>query len=169
MTGSSGGCPSWKGSVCWITDTPDVQGASHDYYVRQLRDWKGLDRGRINGRACALGLWELCAGRCATRTPARAIAIAIAAYLGSGDVSTERSLPSPRPTPNKTTATTRPSPKPSRPAESTPNRAINLGNIRYRRRKRAAAAPEACRTLTRDRSRVVFARCGGGVKRASAK
>jgi Uncharacterized protein conserved in bacteria (DUF2252) len=25
----------------WITDTPDVQGASHDYYVRQLRDWKG--------------------------------------------------------------------------------------------------------------------------------
>ena len=70
----------------WITDTPDVQGVSRDYYVRQLRDWKGsvaveaMDQRALSvyGQLCAVTLCHAHA-----RSGDR---IAIAAYLGSGDV-----------------------------------------------------------------------------------
>jgi hypothetical protein len=62
-----------------------VEGKEHDYYVRQLRDWKwSLDVGgkpvssiKVWGRLCA---WTL------ARAHARSgDCIAIAAYLGQGD------------------------------------------------------------------------------------
>ena len=70
----------------WLNVDEGVDGAPHDYYVRQLRDWKGSidDRGDGRPRRCAS------TAGCAAATLARAHArtgdrIAIAAYLGSGD------------------------------------------------------------------------------------
>ncbi len=70
----------------WITDTPDVHGVSRDYYIRQLRDWKGsiavesMDPRSLSvyGQLCAVTLCHAHA-----RSGDR---IAIAAYLGRGDV-----------------------------------------------------------------------------------
>jgi uncharacterized protein (DUF2252 family) len=69
----------------WVRDEGDAGGPSHDYYVRQLRDWKSaadletiLPRGlALYGVACG---WTL--ARAHARSGDR---IAIAGYLGSGD------------------------------------------------------------------------------------
>jgi uncharacterized protein (DUF2252 family) len=69
----------------WVRDEGDAHGASHDYYVRQLRDWKSaadletiLPRGlALYGVACA---WTL--ARAHARSGDR---IAIAGYLGASD------------------------------------------------------------------------------------
>ncbi|MBK6764065.1 MAG: DUF2252 domain-containing protein [Micrococcales bacterium] len=70
----------------WHRLTGPVDGLVHDYYVRQLRDWKGsadvdnIDASRLfmYGRMCA---WTL--AKAHARSGDR---IAIAAYLGSGEV-----------------------------------------------------------------------------------
>ena len=70
----------------WLTSPEDLDGRARDYYVRQLRDWKG------SAEIDAMTAEELISyGRLCGATLARAHArsgdrIAIAAYLGSGDV-----------------------------------------------------------------------------------
>ena len=70
----------------WLTSPEDLDGRVRDYYVRQLRDWKG------SAEIDAMTAEELISyGRLCGATLARAHArsgdrIAIAAYLGSGDV-----------------------------------------------------------------------------------
>ncbi len=70
----------------WLTSPEDLDGRVRDYYVRQLRDWKG------SAEVDAMTAEELISyGRLCGATLARAHArsgdrIAIAAYLGSGDV-----------------------------------------------------------------------------------
>ena len=76
-----------------------IDGAPRDFYVRQLRDWKGsfvIDKmvpGGLSlyGRVCA---WAL--ARAHARTGDR---VAMASYLGSTATSRKRSPTSPRPTP----------------------------------------------------------------------
>jgi uncharacterized protein (DUF2252 family) len=69
----------------WLHVKDGVDGGDHDYYVRQLRDWKGsLEVEAMNVRALAV-FGDLC-----TATLARAHArtgdrIGIAAYLGKSD------------------------------------------------------------------------------------
>ena len=66
--------------------------ASHDYYVRQLRDWKGsIAVESMDPRALSV-YGQLCAVTLCHEHARSGDRIAIAAYLGSGDVSTERSL-----------------------------------------------------------------------------
>jgi uncharacterized protein (DUF2252 family) len=70
----------------WLHVDEGVDGAPHDYYVRQLRDWKGS----INVEAMDAGALRVYGGLCAA-TLARAHArtsdsVAISAYLGRGDV-----------------------------------------------------------------------------------
>ena len=70
----------------WVHVEQGVDGAPHDYYLRQLRDWKGslvieaMDPGAlmVYGRLCAATI-----ARAHARTGDR---IAIAAYLGTSDV-----------------------------------------------------------------------------------
>jgi uncharacterized protein (DUF2252 family) len=70
----------------WLTSPENLDGRARDYYVRQLRDWKG------SAEIDAMTAEELISyGRLCGATLARAHArsgdrIAIAAYLGSGDV-----------------------------------------------------------------------------------
>ena len=70
----------------WLTSPENLDGRARDYYVRQLRDWKG------SAEVDAMSAEELISyGRLCGTTLARAHArsgdrIAIAAYLGSGDV-----------------------------------------------------------------------------------
>jgi uncharacterized protein (DUF2252 family) len=70
----------------WLTSPENLDGRVRDYYVRQLRDWKG------SAEIDAMTAEELISyGRLCGATLARAHArsgdrIAIAAYLGSGDV-----------------------------------------------------------------------------------
>ena len=84
-----------------------LDGEQRDFYIRQLRDWKGS--WDPEGMTPAiLGVYgQLCA-----RTLARAHArsgdrIAIASYLGKAAASTARSPSSPRRTPTRTSVTTR--------------------------------------------------------------
>ena len=84
-------------------------GGSHDYYMRQLWDWKasadvetmGPDAARAYGQMCG---WTL--ARAHARSGDR---IAIASYLGLGRLrSTSAHRPTSRaPTPSRTTSTTR--------------------------------------------------------------
>ena len=75
----------------WISDTPDVHGVSRDYYVRQLRDWKGsIAVEAMNPRALSV-YGQLCAVTHATRTPARAIASPSPPTSVAAMFSTERS------------------------------------------------------------------------------
>jgi uncharacterized protein (DUF2252 family) len=70
----------------WVTNKEGIDGRRHDYYVRQLRDWKGsaaieemVPQGMTAyGRLCG---WTL--ARAHARTGDR---VAIAAYLGKSDV-----------------------------------------------------------------------------------
>jgi hypothetical protein len=70
----------------WHRITSPLDGQPRDFYVRQLRDWKGsadvdnidADRLFMYGRLCA---WTL--AKAHARSGDR---IAIAAYLGNGDV-----------------------------------------------------------------------------------
>ncbi|PRY68988.1 uncharacterized protein (DUF2252 family) [Glaciihabitans tibetensis] len=65
---------------------PDLSGITHDFYLRQLRDWKGaVDIERMRGTGAMLYA-DLC-GRTLARAHARSgDRVAIAAYLGSGVV-----------------------------------------------------------------------------------
>jgi uncharacterized protein (DUF2252 family) len=70
----------------WITDTPDAQGISRDYYIRQLRDWKGsIAVEKMDPRALSV-YGQLCAVTLCHAHARSGDRIAIAAYLGSGDV-----------------------------------------------------------------------------------
>ena len=67
-----------------IDDAPD--GGTHDYYVRQLRDWKGS--ADIDAMVpTSMGIFaELCGWTLARAHARSGDAVAIAAYLGKGDV-----------------------------------------------------------------------------------
>ena len=91
----------------WLHVAAGIDGGTRDFYVRQLRDWKGsAEVERMNpsglaayGRLCG---WTL--ARAHARSGDR---IAIAAYLGArAPSSTARSSSSPAPTPSRTSATT---------------------------------------------------------------
>ena len=70
----------------WLNVEQSVEGSTRDYYVRQLRDWKGsVVVESMNPRA--LGVYGgLCASTLAHAHARSGDRIAIAAYLGSGDV-----------------------------------------------------------------------------------
>ena len=69
----------------WARSENDVDGGSHDYYVRQLRDWKtSIDVETILPHG--LALYATACGWTLARAHARSgDRIAIAAYLGSSD------------------------------------------------------------------------------------
>jgi hypothetical protein len=70
----------------WISDTPDAHGVSRDYYIRQLRDWKGsIAVEAMDPRALSV-YGQLCAVTLCHAHARSGDRIAIAAYLGSGDV-----------------------------------------------------------------------------------
>ena len=89
-------------------------GRPRDYYLRQLRDWKGS--ADVAGMTPAgMELWGRMCGWTLARAHARSgDRVAIAAYLGKGDVSTAPWPPSRRPTPPRTSSTTARSGTPSR-------------------------------------------------------
>ncbi len=69
----------------WLHVEHGVDDAPHDYYVRQLRDWKGtLEVGAMNARALTV-FGDLCAATLARAHARTGDRIAIAAYLGKSD------------------------------------------------------------------------------------
>jgi len=70
----------------WLGVAESAFGASRDYYVRQLRDWKGsLVIETMDPRALSV-YGQLCAATLAHAHARSGDRIAIASYLGSGDV-----------------------------------------------------------------------------------
>jgi uncharacterized protein (DUF2252 family) len=70
----------------WLEDTQSVDGTSRDYYVRQLRDWKGsISVEAMDPRALSV-YGQLCAATLSHAHARSGDRVAIAAYLGSGDV-----------------------------------------------------------------------------------
>jgi uncharacterized protein (DUF2252 family) len=69
----------------WLHVKDGVDGGDHDYYVRQLRDWKGsLEVEAMNVRALAV-FGDLCAATLARAHARTGDRIGIAAYLGKSD------------------------------------------------------------------------------------
>lgn len=67
------------------THVVGIDGKERDFYVRQLRDWKGIARPETMGPEL-LGLFARLCGACLARAHARSgDPIAIAAYLGGSD------------------------------------------------------------------------------------
>jgi len=70
----------------WLHVDEGVDGAPHDYYVRQLRDWKGsIEVEAMDARALRV-YGGLCAATLARAHARTGDSIAISAYLGRGDV-----------------------------------------------------------------------------------
>jgi uncharacterized protein (DUF2252 family) len=70
----------------WHRTDPDLDGLPRDYYVRQLRDWKGsLDIETMTPKTMRM-YGELCGWTLARAHARSGDRIAIAAYLGSSDV-----------------------------------------------------------------------------------
>jgi uncharacterized protein (DUF2252 family) len=70
----------------WLKDTQSVDGTSRDYYVRQLRDWKGsISVEAMDPRALSV-YGQLCAVTLSHAHARSGDRVAIAAYLGSGDI-----------------------------------------------------------------------------------
>jgi hypothetical protein len=70
----------------WLRVEPDLDGKRRDFYVRQLKDWKGsavIEQMVPTGMAAYGKLCGATLARAHARTGDR---VAIAAYLGSGDV-----------------------------------------------------------------------------------
>ncbi len=70
----------------WQRSAPARDGKTHDFYVRQLRDWKfffDIDAMRPSGMEI---YGELCAWTLARSHARSGDSVAIAAYLGSSDV-----------------------------------------------------------------------------------
>ena len=63
-----------------------IDGRRRDFYVRQLRDWKGIVQPEIMVPAGMVAFGELCGATLARAHARSGDRIAIAAYLGSGDV-----------------------------------------------------------------------------------
>jgi HAD superfamily hydrolase (TIGR01509 family) len=70
----------------WLQVPEGVDGRPHDYYVRQLRDWKGSIRIEAMNRRALTIYARLCAAMLARAHARTGDAIAIAAYVGGGDV-----------------------------------------------------------------------------------
>jgi uncharacterized protein (DUF2252 family) len=70
----------------WLQVPKGVDGLPHDYYVRQLRDWKGSIRIEVMSRRALTDYARLCAAMLARAHARTGDAIAIAAYVGRGDV-----------------------------------------------------------------------------------
>ena len=70
----------------WLQVPEGVDGQPHDYYVRQLRDWKGSIRVEAMNRRALTIYARLCAAMLARAHARTGDAIAIAAYVGPGDV-----------------------------------------------------------------------------------
>ena len=91
----------------WERTDKLLDGKAHDFYVRQLRDWKfslDIDAMRPSGM---LNYGELCAWTLARSHAKSGDAVAIAAYLGNAMSSTRQSPGSPPPTPIRPNVTTR--------------------------------------------------------------
>jgi hypothetical protein len=64
----------------------DAHGGSHDFYVRQLRDWKGIVESRTMVPHSMRIFAELCGNTLARAHARSSDRIAIASYLGKSDV-----------------------------------------------------------------------------------
>ena len=69
----------------WLGVAQAMQGAGRDYYVRQLRDWKGSVVVEAMDAAALSVYGRLCAATLAHAHSRSGDRVAIAAYLGSGD------------------------------------------------------------------------------------
>jgi uncharacterized protein (DUF2252 family) len=68
----------------WLDAKVDIDGAPRDFYVRQLRDWKGsVDVAKMNADALA-SYARLCAATLARAHARSGDRVAIASYLGTG-------------------------------------------------------------------------------------
>jgi uncharacterized protein (DUF2252 family) len=70
----------------WLNVVEGVDGAPHDYYVRQLRDWKGTVRIEAMNRHALVIYGRVCAQTLARAHARTGDRIAIASYLGQSDV-----------------------------------------------------------------------------------
>jgi uncharacterized protein (DUF2252 family) len=70
----------------WLHVEEGVDGAPHDYYVRQLRDWKGSIAVEAMDAQALRVYGGLCAATLARAHARTGDSIAISAYLGGGDV-----------------------------------------------------------------------------------
>ena len=98
---------------------PGYDGQSRDFYIRQLRDWKGsADVDTMT--ATAMAVYARCAGPPSpVPTPGPAIGSLSPPTWATVTSSTKPSPTSRPPTPTRTNATTKPSSTPSSPAAST--------------------------------------------------
>jgi uncharacterized protein (DUF2252 family) len=69
----------------WLSADASIVGAARDYYVRQLRDWKGSVAVEMMNETALTVYGQLCAATLAHAHARSGDRIAIAAYLGSGD------------------------------------------------------------------------------------
>jgi len=70
----------------WFTVAESVDGKGRDYYVRQLRDWKGSANVEAMNQRALTVYGGLCAATLAHSHARSGDRVAIAAYLGAGDV-----------------------------------------------------------------------------------
>ena len=121
----------------WQHVAPGLDGQERDFYVRQLKDWKGSFAFEAAVPAGAAAYGKACGWTLARAHARSGDRVAIAAYLGkSATPSTRRSPPSPRPTPTRTSATTtlsrsgrlRPGHRRDRPLEAV--RVASRGHLR---------------------------------------
>jgi hypothetical protein len=70
----------------WLTVDPDPEGERRDFYVRQLKDWKGSAAIEQMSAAGLAAYGKLCGAALARAHARSGDRVAIAAYLGSGDV-----------------------------------------------------------------------------------
>ncbi len=105
----------------WLKVDRSIYGGGRDYYVRQLRDWKGSAVVEAMDPRALSVYGQLCATTLAHAHARSGDRIASPPTSAVATCSTARSSRSPRLTPSKTTATTRRSATPSRPAEFLPS------------------------------------------------
>ena len=114
----------------WLHVDAGLDDHARDFYVRQLKDWKGsAEIERMVPKAMAT-YGSLCGWTLARAHARSGDRIAIAAYLGNGD-SFDRALIefSKERTPTRTTATTRRSPPRPRPAGSPSRRVSDADDV----------------------------------------
>lgn len=71
--------------LCWATPTETADGRRHDYYLRQLHDWKGSWDPATMNHVGLLAYGQLCAWTLARAHARTGDRVAIASYLGSSD------------------------------------------------------------------------------------
>ena len=91
----------------WLHVDAGIDGQARDFYVRQLRDWKGSAEIEPMDPTAMATYGELCGWTLARAHARSGDRIAIAAYLGNGDSFDRALVEFAKATPTRTNATTR--------------------------------------------------------------